>query len=119
VRFVSSVPAKFSGGFVQTDFLVLPWIMMIMRWDGVNSGADRINGFDLANGTPFFAPSHSTRFRLTPGIQFIIHPNIKASVEYQFRPLQSVDIATSAINLQQNLNQFRVNTALLGLEFVY
>jgi hypothetical protein len=119
VRFVSSVPAKFSGGFVQTDFLVLPWIMMIMRWDGVNSGADRINGFDLANGTPFFAPSHSTRFRLTPGIQFLIHPNIKASVEYQFRPLQSVDIATSAINLQQNLNQFRVNTALLGLEFVY
>jgi hypothetical protein len=60
VKFVTRVPAKFSG-FVQTDFLVLPWVMMIMRWDGVNS----------------------------------------------------------ATNLQQNLNQFRVNAALLGLEFVY
>jgi hypothetical protein len=60
VKFVTSVPAKFSG-FVQADFLGLPWVMMIMRWVGVNS----------------------------------------------------------ATNLQQNLNQFRVNTALLGLEFVY
>jgi hypothetical protein len=119
VRFVTSVPAYFSGGFVQADFLALPWIMMIMRYDGVNSGADRINGFDLAGGTPYFAPIRTTRNRFTPGVQFLIHPNIKASFEYQFRPQQSVEVTTSAINLQQYQNQFRVNTALFGLEFVY
>jgi len=119
VRFVSSVPAKFSGGFVQADYLALPWVMLIMRWDSVNSSADRINGFALASGTPYFAPLRSTRTRFTPGVQFLIHPNIKASFEYQFRPQQSVDIVTSAANLQTALNAFRVQTALFGLEFVY
>ena len=119
VRFVKDMPAKFSGGFVQADFLALPWLMAIMRWDGVNSSADRINGFVLADGTPFFAPLQSTRNRLTPGVQFLIHPNIKASFEYQFRPRQSIEVATSATNLQAAQNSFRINTALFGLEFVY
>jgi hypothetical protein len=119
VRFVSSVPAKFSGGFVQADYLALPWVMLIMRWDGVNSGADRINGFDLAPGTPLFAPLRTMRNRFTPGVQFLIHPNIKAAFEYQFRPEQFVDVTTSSANLQTALNPFRVNTALFGLEFVY
>jgi hypothetical protein len=119
VRFASDVPATFSGGFVQSDFLVLPWVMLIMRYDGVNSSADRINGFALASGTPFFAPLRSTRSRYTPGVQFLIHPNIKASFEYQFRPEQSVESVTSATNLEQAQNPFRINTALFGLEFVY
>jgi len=119
VRFVSSVPARFSGGFVQADYLLLPWVMTYMRWDGVNSSADRINGFTLAGGTPYFAPVQSTRSRYTPGVQFLIHPNIKASFEYQFRPEQSVEVATSAANTQLFENPFRVNTALFGLEFVY
>jgi hypothetical protein len=119
VRFVSDVPAKFNGGFVQADYLALPWVMMIMRWDSVNSSADRINGFALASGTPYFAPVSSTRNRFTPGVQFLIHPNIKAAFEYQFRPQQSVDVATSAANTQLFQNPFRVNTALFGLEFVY
>jgi hypothetical protein len=120
VKFVSSVPSKFNGGFVQADFLALPWTMLIMRWDGVNSSADRINGFSLAGGTPFFAPLSSTRSRFTPGVQFLIHANIKASFEYQFRPRQTADVGTNAIGtLQTALNPFRVNTALFGLEFVY
>jgi len=117
-HFVSGIPAKFNGGFVQADYLVLPWIMLIMRWDGVHSNADRINGLVLASGTPFFAPLTATRNRYTPGAQFLIHPNIKASFEYQFRPQQSVDIVTTN-NLQLAENPFRVNTALFALEFVY
>jgi hypothetical protein len=117
-HFVSGIPARFNGGFVQADYLVLPWVMLIMRWDGVHSSADRINGLVLANGTPYFAPLTSTRNRYTPGAQFLIHPNIKASFEYQFRPRQSVDIVTTN-NLQLAENPFRVNTALFGLEFVY
>ncbi len=31
VSFMSSVPARFNGGFVQADYLALPWIMLIMR----------------------------------------------------------------------------------------
>jgi hypothetical protein len=119
VRFVSGIPATFNGGFVQADFLVHPWVMLIMRWDSVNSTADRINGFTLANGTPFFAPLKSTRTRLTPGVQFLIHPNIKAAFEYQFRPQQYVSVSTSDSGLQTAENPFRVNTALFGLEFVY
>ena len=120
VGFLSSVPAKFNGGFVEADYLVLPWVMAIGRWDGVNSTADRINGLALAGGTPFFGPLHSTRNRFTPGIQFLIHPNIKASFEYQFRPKQVTTVVTDpATGQQQALDAFRVNTALVGLEFVY
>jgi len=93
--------------------------MMIMRWDGVHSGADRINGLALAGGTPFFAPLRSTRSRFTPGVQFLIHPNIKAAFEYQFRPQQALDVVTSAANQQTAQTPFRANTALFGLEFVY
>jgi hypothetical protein len=119
VGFLASSAARFSGGFVQADYLALPWVMLIMRWDGVNSSADRINGFTLLDGTPYFAPLNSTRNRFTPGAQFLIHPNIKASFEYQFRPQQYTAVATSAAGLQTAVNPFRVNTALFGLEFVY
>lgn len=119
VAFVSSVAATFNGGFVQADYLALPWIMLIMRWDGVRSTADRINGFILDTGTPYFAPLRTSRNRFTPGVQFLIHPNIKASFEYQLRPEQYTLVSTSASNLQTAVSPFRVNTALFGLEFVY
>jgi len=94
--------------------------MAIGRWDGVHSSADRINGLLLNTSTPFFGPLRSARNRFTPGIQFLIHPNIKASFEYQFRPKQTATVATDpATGVQQALNPFRVNTALVGLEFVY
>jgi len=120
VNFITSVPAKFNGGFVEADYLMLPWIMAIARWDGVNSSADRINGLALAGGTAYFGPLQSTRNRFTPGIQFLIHPNIKASFEYQFRPKQFAQVVTNpSTGLQEPLSPFRVNTALVGLEFVY
>jgi hypothetical protein len=120
VGFVRSVPAKFNGGFVQADYMVFPWMMAIMRWDAVNSTADRINGLALSTSTPYFAPFHSTRNRFTPGVQVLIHPNIKFSFEYQFRPEQTTVIKTDPTtgNLIA-VNPFRSNTALFGLEFVY
>jgi hypothetical protein len=116
--FWCSSAARFNGGFVQADFLALPWVMLIMRWDGVNSSADRINGFTFAGGTPYFAPLRSSRNRFTPGVQLLIHPNIKASFEYQFRPEQFTAVTTSS-GQQVAVDPFRVNTALFGLEFVY
>ncbi|MGA2135070.1 MAG: hypothetical protein ABSH50_22520 [Bryobacteraceae bacterium] len=118
--FIQSIPAKFNGGFLEADYLVLPWIMAIGRWDGVNSSADRINGLALAGGTAYFGPLNSTRNRITPGIQFLIRPNIKASFEYQYRPKQVVQVATDpSTGLQEAINPFRVNTAVMALEFVY
>ncbi|MGA7412741.1 MAG: hypothetical protein WBW33_19845 [Bryobacteraceae bacterium] len=120
VGFVSSFPATFSGGLVEADYLVLPWLMLIQRWDGVNSTADRINGLMLNESTPFFGPIRSTRNRFTTGVQYLIHPNIKASFEYQYRPQQINSTSTDATTgLQIAINPFRVNTLLFGLEFVY
>ena len=117
--FVQGIPATFGGGFVEADYLVLPWIMTIMRWDEVNSSADRINGLAFATNTPFFAPYDTSRNRFTPGIQFLIRPNIKASFEYQIRPRQFVTLASSTNGAPVAANPFRVNTALVALEFVY
>jgi hypothetical protein len=120
IGFARSVPASFNGGFVQADYMIHPWMMAIMRWDGVNSTADRINGLELLTGTPFFGPLHSTRDRFTPGVQFLIHANIKFSFEYQFRPQQVAIVETNpTTGALVAVNPFRVNTALFGLEFVY
>ena len=126
VGFIHSRPATFAGGFVDVEWLAYPWVMVLMRYDGVNSAADRINGL-MRNpdgsgftGAPFNAPFSSTRNRFTPGVQFLIHANIKASFEYQFRPSQSVIVATNPLTGSPvALNPFHTNTAVAGLEFVY
>ena len=117
--FVTGPAATFSGGFVQADYLVLPWIMAIMRWDQVNSSADRINGLEFATNTPFFAPYNSSRDRFTPGVQVLIRSNIKVSFEYQIRPQQFVTLSTLPNGNPAAANPFRVNTAVVALEFVY
>jgi hypothetical protein len=94
--------------------------MLIARWDGVHSSADRINGLELASGTPYFGAIDSTRNRYTPGVQFLIHPNIKLSMEYQFRPQQTAQVTGDGITTAlAALNPFRVNTFVTALEFVY
>jgi hypothetical protein len=118
-KFVKGIATNFSGGFVQADYLVHPWIMAIMRWDQVNSTADRINGLSFATNTSFFAPYGSTRDRFTPGIQFLVRPNIKVSFEYQIRPQQFVKLNTLPNGNFVASDPFHVNTAVAALEFVY
>ncbi len=123
VGFIHSTPATFSGGFADVEWLAYPWMMVLMRYDGVNSTSDRINGLQTNpafTGAPFNAPFDSTRNRFTPGIQFLIHANIKASFEYQFRPSQTVVIATNPLTgLPVALNPFHTNTAVAAIEWVY
>jgi len=53
-------------------------------------------------------------------VQFLIHADIKATAEYQFRPSQSVEFALNPITgLPMAVNAFHTNTLVLGLEFVY
>ena len=57
-------------------------------------------------------PSVRRAIASRPAVQFLIHPNIKASFEYQFRPSQSVVIATNPLTgLPVALNPFHTNTA--------
>jgi hypothetical protein len=107
--FIQGVPATFTGGFVQADYMPLPWIMTIMRYDAVNSQADRINGL-LETG-----PFATTRNRFTPGVQFLVRANIKAAFEYQIRPSQIVLDPNTGLPTKP----MRVNTAVFGLDFVY
>ena len=120
VGFVHGSSATFSGGFVQADYLALPWVMAIMRWDAVNSTEDRINGLALNTATSFALPFHTTRNRFTPGVQFLIHANIKASFEYQVRPQQFVTVVTNPITgLPIAVQPFRTNTGVAALEWVF
>jgi hypothetical protein len=65
-------------------------------------------------------PFRSTRQRITPGVQFLIHANIKASFEYQYRPKQLVAVDIDPVTGRQTpLDPFRTNTAVVGLEWVY
>ena len=66
--------------------------------------------------SPFFSPVSSVRNRITPGIQFLIHANIKTSFEYQIRPRQIVYSPSTGAPIT---NPFRTNSAVAGLEFVY
>ena len=110
--FTPGPAAKFNGGFLEADYLVLPWVMTIMRYDRVQSTADFLN--ETASGN-YFSPIGSTRNRYTPGVQFLIHANIKASFEYAVRPQQALTYNSSG----QAVSPFRTNTATGALEFVY
>lgn len=123
VGFTRGMPATFSGGFADVEWLAYPWMMLMMRYDGVNSNSDRINAL-ITNpsftGSPFNAAFGATRNRFTPAVQFLIHANIKATFEYQFRPSQSVIVATNpATGLPMAFNPFHTNTAVVGLDFAY
>ena len=85
--------------------------MAIMRYDHVQSTADFLN----PTGGDYFMPVGSTRDRVTPGIQFLIHANIKASFEYAVRPRQALTYDDNG----KPVNPFRTNTATGALEFVY
>jgi hypothetical protein len=118
--FTASRAATFSGGFLEADYLALPWVMAIMRWDVVKSTADRVNFIQFEPTSPppssFFSPYSATRNRFTPGIQFLIHANIKSSFEYQIRPRQIVYNPMTGLPLT---SPFRTNTAVVALEWVY
>ncbi len=68
--FVQGTPVTFSGGFADVEWLAYPWMMVMMRYDGVNSTSDRINGLSSDpsfTGSPFNAAFSSTPESLHPG----------------------------------------------------
>jgi hypothetical protein len=109
----TGAPVSFNGGFLEADYLALPWMMTILRYDRVQSSSDFLNQAGSGN---YFSPAGSTRNRITPGVQFLIHANIKASFEYAIRPQQALSYDPTT---GKAVNPFRTNTATGALEFVY
>ena len=66
-------PVTFSGGFAEAEYWFYPWLIGIMRYDGVNSPMDFQNGLSR----------FTTRNRVSPGLQVLIRGNIKTVFEYQ------------------------------------
>ena len=122
VGFVRGSAATFSGGFVDAEWLAYPWMYVMIRYDGVNSQSDYHNALVPGGftGSSFNGAASVTRNRITPAVQFLIHANIKAVAEYQFRPSQSVTFVTNPFTgLPVAVNSFHTNTLVLGFEFVY
>ncbi len=66
-------PVTFNGGFVEAETWLFPWLVGIMRYDGVNSHADFLNAVSRLR----------TRNRYSPGLQMLLRSNIKVVYEYQ------------------------------------
>ncbi len=97
--FLPAPAVTFSGGFVQSQYWIYPWLIGIMRYDVVNSPSDFLNG----------ASEHFTRNRFSPGVQVLFRANIKGIFEYQRRWAQPVPNQTLF---------FRPNGFVVGLDFV-
>jgi hypothetical protein len=94
-------PVTFTGGFVEAEYWLYPWLIGIMRYDAVNSPADFLNG-----ATSRF----NTRNRFSPGLQVLVRDNVKSFFEYQYRWEEPVGV--------DNLF-FRPNSFLAGIDFVF
>jgi hypothetical protein len=93
-------PVTFSGGFAEAEYWFYPWVIGTMRYDVVNSPTDFQNGVSDRN----------TRNRFSPGMQFLVRDNIKASFEYQYQWRQP-DPATA--------QYFRANGLTAGIDYVF
>jgi len=100
--FIAATPVTFSGGFVQANYWIYPWLMPLMRYDFVNSPTDSQAG----------VLHHDTRNRVSPGIQFLARANIKVAFEYQYRWETPVP-GTAPIQY------FRPNGFVTGVDFAF
>jgi hypothetical protein len=91
---------NFSGGFVQAEYWIYPWLIPLMRFDYVNSPFDYYNGVSKGFG----------RSRFSPGIQALIRPNIKLVFEYD----RYFETPVPGEN-----NFFRPNQAIGGIDFAF
>jgi hypothetical protein len=98
--FVNGPPVTFSGGFLEAEYWPYPWLIAMMRFDGVNSPADRLNGVSR----------YDTRNMYEPALYFLVRPNIKIESQYTYTYEQPVPGST-------HFN--RANQVVAGIDFVY
>lgn len=98
--FLRATPVTYSGGFLESEYWFYPWLIATMRYDGVNSPTDQMNGVSR----------HDTRSSYSPGLFILVRPNIKLEAQYTFSYEQPVPSATTF---------YRSNLFLTGVDFVY
>lgn len=98
--FVSATPVTYSGGFLEAEYWLYPWLVGEMRYDGVNSPTDRQNGVSR----------HDTRNSYSPALQIMVRPNIKLELQYSFNYEQPVP-GTDTF--------YRSNQFLSAVDFVF
>jgi hypothetical protein len=98
--FIPAPPVNFSGGFVQAQYWIYPWLIAIMRYDLVNSPVDFLSGVSKS-----FA-----RNRFSPGVQVLVRANIKWLFEYQHRWQQPIPDMEG---------YFRPNGFVTGIDFAF
>jgi hypothetical protein len=98
--FVSATPVTYSGGFLEAEYWIYPWLIGMVRYDGVNSPTDRINGVSR----------YDTRGSYSPALQILVRPNIKLEFQYSFNYEQPVPGASTF---------YRSNQFTSGVDFVY
>jgi len=98
--FVPTTPITFAGGFIEGEYWFYPWLIGLMRYDGVNSPTDFAAG----------RARYDTRNRFSPGVQVLVRANIKLAFEYQRRFEQPVPGSAQF---------FRANGFVLGTDFLF
>jgi hypothetical protein len=98
--FISAAPVTFSGGFLEAEYWIYPWLIGEMRYDGVNSPTDRLNAISR----------HDTRSTYSPALQILMRPNIKLEMQYTFNYEQPVPGADTF---------YRANQFLSGIDFIF
>jgi hypothetical protein len=82
----------YTGGFVESEYWIHPWLIGILRYDVVNSPADFVNGLSES----------VTRNRFGPGLQVLFRSNIKGVFELQHnygRPVTGTPLFFHPISL--------------------
>jgi hypothetical protein len=111
--FETASPVTFTGGFVQAQYWIHPWVIALMRYDFVNSPTDLANGLLPASAVNLF-PTNALRNRFSPGVQLLVRANIKVAFEYQHRWQESTTPPPAPA-----ADLFRPNGFLSGIDFVF
>ena len=85
---------------MEAEYWIYPWLIAEMRYDGVNSATDHLNGLSRYN----------TRSIYSPALQILVRPNIKLEAQYTFNYQQPIPGSDTF---------YRANQLLSGVDFVF
>lgn len=81
---------SFTGGFVEADLHLSERTVVLLRFDGVRQKLPAI--FESEEGDEADEPLFRVNtFAFTPGVQFLVQPNVKLGFEYQVRQSRRED----------------------------
>jgi hypothetical protein len=98
--FVETTPVTYSGGFLEAEYWFYPWLIATMKYDGVNSPTDQLNGVSR----------HDTRNIFTPSLHILVRPNIKLEEQFSYNYEQPIP---------DTAKFYRANQFLSGVDFVF